>query len=144
MFNHPLHFIHGTGNMLYLFQGAFAQVIFKLQLWFLCPDFFFSSFDFTHWNLWCISQCSLLWASSGPGCQATRKQEMNAWKTLWLFLTKELQTWPKFPANPPRLSEEKWQQAGAIQWSNIFLITCKVFYLASTASYLKWFCDWGQ
>lgn len=26
--------------MLYLFQGEFAQVICKLQLWFLCPDFF--------------------------------------------------------------------------------------------------------
>ena len=30
--------------MLYLFQGTFAQVIFKLQLGFLCPDFFFVFF----------------------------------------------------------------------------------------------------
>lgn len=45
-----------------------------------CAQIFLSSFDFTHWNLWCIFQNSLLCPSSGPGCQVTRKQEMNVGK----------------------------------------------------------------
>lgn len=99
-----------------------------------CAQIFLSSFDFTHWNLWCIFQNSLLCPSSGPGCQVTRKQEMNVGKPRGCSELKNCKHDQRSPQTLLDCQKKKWQQAAATQWSNIFLIICKVFYLASSVS----------